>query len=264
MLSKKQNNVWFKFNGFIRFSMVHMCSDFFPLYIVNEYPKSGGSWLAQMLSEALNVPFPRNRLPMLQSSIMHGHYIWPRNMKNVVVLWRDGRDILISQYYHSLFKNERGNSRLVERTKAHLKFMDYHNIKKNLPDFIEYTYVTKKHPKFSWADFVSVWGNKPGIIHVKYEGLRENPSRELQRIIRELTGKNIDPRKAEIIADKYSFEKQSGRKPGQESANSFMRKGIIGDWKNHFSPEAKRLFDRYAGDALIELGYERDHLWAIF
>ena len=41
------------------------------MYVVNEYPKSGGSWVAEMLSEALGVPFPRNRLPMLRSSILH-------------------------------------------------------------------------------------------------------------------------------------------------------------------------------------------------
>ena len=31
--------------------MVHMLSGAIPLYIVNEYPKSGGTWVGQMLGE---------------------------------------------------------------------------------------------------------------------------------------------------------------------------------------------------------------------
>jgi hypothetical protein len=241
---------------------VHAFSRLIPLYIVNEYPKSGGSWLSQMLGEAVNVPFPRNRLPMLQPSIMQGHYIWPGLMKNVVVLWRDGRDVLISQYYHSLFKNEKGNARLVDITRSNLKFSDYNNIQKNLIDFIEYIYRKKIHPKFSWADFVRVWGKRADVVHATYEDLRQNPVSELKRITKSLSGKDISSSQAQAIAQKYSFEKQSGRKPGQEDSGSFMRKGIIGDWKNHFTPEARTLFDKYAGDALITLGYEKDHAWA--
>lgn len=262
MIYQKNNYLWFMLNGVSRLILLHGCSWIFPFYAVNEYPKSGGSWLGLMLSEAFGVPFPRNRLPMLRPSIIHGHYIWPGFMRNVVVLWRDGRDVLISQYYHSLFKNEKGNTRLVDITRANLKFADYNDIQKNLPDFIEYTYRKKINPKFSWADFVQVWGKRTDVVHAKYENLRQNSASELQRITKRLSGKNLSSSQAQAIAQKYSFEKQSGRKPGQEDSGSFMRKGIIGDWKNHFTPEARRLFDKYAGEALITLGYEKDHAWA--
>ena len=61
--------------------------------IVNEYPKSGGSWLSQMLSASLGLPFPRNRLPMLRSCLMQCHVVNPVGMRKVVVVWRDGRDV---------------------------------------------------------------------------------------------------------------------------------------------------------------------------
>jgi hypothetical protein len=80
-------------NALLRIGMVHMLSGAIPLYIVNEYPKSGGTWVGQMLGRALRVPFPRNRFPVLRPSIMHGHYLRPWGMKNVVVVWRDGRDV---------------------------------------------------------------------------------------------------------------------------------------------------------------------------
>ena len=40
-----------------------------------------------------------------------------------------------------------------------------------------------------------------------------------------------------------------------------MRKGIVGDWKNYFNKEAREIFNHYAGDQLIKLGYEKDRSW---
>jgi len=261
MINQKNSFIWFKINGLLRTFLVHCCSDFFPLYIVNEYPKSGGSWVGQMLSKALNVPFPRNRMPVFRSSIMHGHFMTPWNMKNVLIVWRDGRDQLISQYYHSLFENDKGNTRLVKQVRGEVNFTDYGSIKKNLPAFIQYAYENKHFPKFSWSDFVSVWHKRKDCCHVKYENLRYNTVVELQRIVMELTDRELPLGVAQAIADEFSFENQSGRKPGQENQKSFMRKGIIGDWKNHFDSEAKKLFAHYAGEELIKLGYEKDYSW---
>jgi len=59
-----------------------------------------------------------------------------------------------------------------------------------------------------------------------------------------------------------SFEKLSrGRERGQEDPSSFYRKGVAGDWKNHFSKEDRRVFKEEAGELLIRLGYEDDLDW---
>jgi len=261
---KQINSVWwFKLNGILRLGLLHSpAMRVFPLYLVNEYPKSGGTWVGQMLSKALDVPFPRNRLPIFRSCIMHGHYLSQLGMKNVLCVWRDGRDVLVSQYYHYFFPNERGNKVLVNRATADLQLSDIHDIKNNLPLFIAYTYKDKWHPKFTWTDFVNQWHGKKNVLHVKYEDLRQNCVIELQRIVLELTRKKLKKNEAEKIIEEFSFEKQSGRQPGQENSSSFMRKGIVGDWKKHFSYESKKMFDHYAGGALIALGYETDHSWA--
>ena len=114
-----------------------MLSGAIPLYIVNEYPKSGGTWVGQMLGRALRVPFPRNRFPVLRPSIMHGHYLRPWGMKNVVVVWRDGRDVMVSWYYQNLFSHEWRNDLQVERARREFSFRNYDDIYKNLPEFIE-------------------------------------------------------------------------------------------------------------------------------
>lgn len=68
-------------------------------------------------------------------------------------------------------------------------------------------------------------------------------------------------KRAQFIIDDNSFAQQTGRNPGEESKSSFLRKGIAGDWRNHFTPEAAEIFDHYCGDALIATGYEPDRSW---
>ena len=65
-----------------------------------------------------------------------------------------------------------------------------------------------------------------------------------------------------LIVERYSFKNLSNNQPAQNSETKWLRKGISGDWKNVFSKNAKEIFDKLAGDALITLGYEKDHKWA--
>ena len=52
-----------------------------------------------------------------------------------------------------------------------------------------------------------------------------------------------------------------GRKAGDEDRSSFIRKGVAGDWVNHFTKDTSKLFQELAGDALLALGYEKDPEW---
>ena len=64
------------------------------------------------------------------------------------------------------------------------------------------------------------------------------------------------------IVDKYAFQRiTKGRAPGEEDATSHFRKGVPGDWRNHFGSEHRELFDELWGDILLKLGYERDRSW---
>ncbi|MGH6933448.1 MAG: sulfotransferase domain-containing protein, partial [Dongiaceae bacterium] len=54
-----------------------------------------------------------------------------------------------------------------------------------------------------------------------------------------------------------SFERLSGgRKPGEEKPQAFMRKGAVGDWRNHFDDRARDIFERSAGPLLRRMGYD--------
>jgi Sulfotransferase domain len=152
---------------------------------------------------------------------------------------------------------ERG--RLLARRELRLE--DYDDVYENLPAFIEYAFTRPHSPRFSWATFARRWHNRKVAIHVRYEDLRRETARELQRVVRGLAGRRLGPEEATAIVEEFSFERQTGRKPGEEDRKSFLRKGVVGDWRNHFSSEARVTFDRYAGEELILLGYERDRTW---
>jgi hypothetical protein len=149
----------------------------------------------------------------------------------------------------------------VARSRRELPLADYDDVYANLPAFIEYSFTKPHSPSFSWTDFVRRWHGRRGTVHVRYEDLRCDTPGELRRIVRELTGDKLSPKRADAVTEEFSFERQSGRRSGEENKGSFLRKGVVGDWRGRFSPEAREVFDRYAGEELFLLGYERDRSW---
>jgi len=229
--------------------------------LVNEYPKSGGSWIAGMLSEALGIPFPRNRHPTLRRCVLHGHVMpGPRRPRRVIV-WRDGRDVMVSWYHHCMFRNEKENADLVARTRAQLRFPNPENVRENLPTFIDYAFHEQEHPGFSWSTFVDAWLDDEPSVQTSYEAMRNDPVGELGRLLSSLDLSADRTGDVRDIVRRHSFAAQAGRDAGTERRGSFLRKGIVGDWKNHFSPAAREVFHRVAGPALIRLGYESGPEW---
>lgn len=251
----------FKTRTAVRFSLAHLLSARLPLYIVNGHQKSGTTWVSQLLAAALDLPYQSNRMPVPKPSILHAHYLHPGTMKNVVIVWRDGRDTLLSWYYHCLFLNDLGGNRLlVERVRNDLRFTDYLDVRANLPQFLKYSFTRQSSPRFSWADFVRSWHHQREAVHVYYEDLKASGERELRRIVRELTGRELGFERTENIIREFSFSRQSKGQSG-EGSERFLRKGIVGDWRNYYNAEARKTFDYYAGKELILLGYELDNSW---
>ncbi|EAR16566.1 MULTISPECIES: sulfotransferase domain-containing protein [Robiginitalea] len=246
--------------------------------LIVEYPKSGGTWLGQLVSAYLGLPFPRNRMPALGSSVFHGHYLptgrIPSN-KKILFLVRDGRDVMISLYYHQLIWNEKNklNPKDVIYHRNKTGFENFEDIKYNLRAFIDYAFMSKpsKWQQFTymgnWAEFNRAWlremeHGSENIYLVKYEDLLHDTFGTVSKLLKEQLGvSHIEKERLEKVVQKYSFENQSQRKKGDEKKNSFLRKGISGDWKNYFGQEEKECFKKHSGDVLVKLGYEPDMTW---
>jgi len=96
---------------------------------------------------------------------------------------------------------------------------------------------------------------------VRYEDLLERPHEEVRRLVGFL-GADTGEKAVERAVSSASFEKLSkGRERGQEDTSSFYRKGVSGDWKNHFTERDKEIYKEEAGELLIRLGYEKDDGW---
>jgi len=257
-IQRQNTKVWHRTNAVLRLAILRGATrPFATNTVVNEYPKSGGTWMSQMLAEALELPFPRNRLPMLKSCLMQCHVLNPIGMRNVTVVWRDGRDIVVSFYHHLLTGHEFSSAEMIREHARALGICDPRDIERNLPTFIEALFQCRIGPSFTWTKFVDNWYGRPGVVSTRYEDLLKNASLELQRVVSELGHEAITEGRAKEIVSKFSFENQTGRTRGDEKPGQFARKGIAGDWATVFSKEASETFEHYAGEALDRLGYPR-------
>lgn len=140
---------------------------------------------------------------------------------------------------------------------------------------------------------------RPDMLELQMEVLTQSPEQEYQRIFRflglldegttislahsldglrlaansalqhsrvlasvRLTTDNIPVDRLRQIVDANQFTKLAGgRAPGQEDVKSHYRKGVAGDWRNHFNEEHIALFKENFNDLLLRLGYETDDRW---
>jgi hypothetical protein len=244
-----------------------MCSAFsgrLPLYIVAEYPRSGGTWFGQLLSESLGIPFPRQTAPRYESCVMHGHYLYSQRFKNVTCIVRDGRDVMISLYYQLLFCNDRNDPRRVEALRRRLSYPDFEDIRTNLPHFMAWLFDMdgRRYSPYrsTWSRWVEDWYGHWQVL-VRYEDLLGDTRTELARALDAL-GANVSQANVNRAVERCDFHALTGRRPGQADISSSARSGIAGEWRNVFSDKAMKDFAELAGDELVLLGYESDHSWA--
>lgn len=75
---------------------------------------------------------------------------------------------------------------------------------------------------------------------------------------------DADEARLREIADRNSFSAMSGgRQRGQSDDGQFVRKGVSGDWRNHFTPAVCDAFKDRAGEFLVEFGFESDLNWSL-
>ena len=172
---------------------------------------------------------------------------------------------MVSYYFHSFFRNEFGNAPLVKIMRERFKFPDIEDIRSNLLPFMKAIFEEPISPEFSWPDFVSQWADRPGVVICRYEDLRADTAGALRALHQSLVGTSLSHDRAQQIADAYTMKNMRKRKSelnpgikGQDNAEiSFIRKGSVGGWSEHFTDEALEWFDERAGFSLDRLGYRR-------
>ncbi|MES3629935.1 MAG: sulfotransferase domain-containing protein [Longimonas sp.] len=66
-----------------------------------------------------------------------------------------------------------------------------------------------------------------------------------------------------ILEDHRFNRLAGGRSRGEENVHSHYRKGVPGDWRNHFTPALAAHFKKEWGPLLVKLGYESTLDWTL-
>nr|AAO64982.1 SULT2 sulfotransferase [Danio rerio] len=107
----------------------------------------------------------------------------------------------------------------------------------------------------SWFDHVKSWlnaGEQEHILYLCYEDMISDLKASVEKIATFL-GKSLSSEVVEKIADHCVFENMKQNKMSNYSLvpeefmdqkkSEFLRKGIVGDWKNHFSTAQEQKFN---------------------
>lgn len=178
----------------------------------------------------------------------------------VIHIIRDGRDVTVSAVHHQWNRSKDQGGSLIMNEADRERREAYRTDPGSTSMF---TGEALRNRARAWRDFVGqAVDDGPALLggdyaEVRYEDLLERPEQEVRRLLGFLGADNGEETVKRCLGA-ASFEKLSkGRKPGEEDATSFYRKGIAGDWKNVFTEGDRELFDEVAGDLLERLGYER-------
>ncbi len=219
------------------------------MYVVG-YPKSGNTWCCYLLAYCLNSEYddidspgihPRGiyrkcvkgglKHPSYQKElgkIMKTHRLKlpDERSEKVIYLVRDARDVMVSFYFYMKNISEDNKDTFIKS--LFKKFFR----KEDISDFSGF--LKKRLP--DWKKHVKLWLKKDPDIILKYEELSQHPEKTLKKVFRKLEVEIPETLIREAI-DIFSFNRMAKRNAGEENQKSFFRKGIVGDWVNHFSQE---------------------------
>ena len=97
---------------------------------------------------------------------------------------------------------------------------------------------------------------------IRYEDLLMHDVELLREILIGRCGLPITADRLREVVLANRFEAQTGgRRRGVEDVTAHQRKGVAGDWRNHFTDRIKRAFKARYGGLLVATGYEKDLDW---
>uniref|UniRef100_A0A8C5QW40 Sulfotransferase n=1 Tax=Leptobrachium leishanense TaxID=445787 RepID=A0A8C5QW40_9ANUR len=238
--------------------------------LIATYPKSGTTWMSEIVDHILSegdtvrtkrgaiyerVPFLEYAVPDMPTGteslnlldcqrVIKTHLpveilpkcFWDEKCKTIYIA-RNAKDVVVS-YFHFY------------------RMAIVHPEPGTWEEFLQ-NFMEGKVAFGSWFNHVKGWWNarkEKNILYILYEDMLENPKREIHKVF-EFLGKKESEDEVEKIHQATSFQAMKNNPmanytsvPGSvmdHSVSPFMRKGICGDWKNHFTVAQNEMFDAF-------------------
>ena len=96
----------------------------------------------------------------------------------------------------------------------------------------------------SWWDHVPEWWahrDEPNVLFLKYEDLKKD-LRANVKTIADFLGCSVDEATIQKIAQATTIDSMKANST-LWTEQHFLRKGVVGDWKNHFTPAQSEALD---------------------
>lgn len=198
------------------------------VYVV-AYPKSGVTWLIHLLCDLLDSPqqdIPGGPIVGRWGVRCDGGYMMRKSHdaygsrfagKIVVFTQRDPRDVIVSTSHYCRWSMDSAAK-----------------------------YVTGNYE--SW---IRPWLNSGAVI-TRYRWLHDRPTEELRRIARAITGNTPTDEHIQAALDRQSFENMIRQLSGDKH---FMRRGVVGDWRNHLNQKQGKRINKALGNFMLEQGF---------
>ncbi|XP_070788894.1 amine sulfotransferase-like isoform X1 [Pituophis catenifer annectens] len=239
------------------------------------YPKSGTVWTQNIVSLILyeghrdgteNITLI-DRAPWLEYNVYFvdlpsrpsprvicthlPHYLAPKGLRNkrakIIYVFRNPKDVLISSYHF-------------------YKILTMMETSQEFDAYLE-KFLAGKVPNSLWLDHVEGWYTHKGdfnILFLSYEEMKKDLRSSVLKIChflgRELTEKEVDD-----VVDKATFDNmKADSRTNYASVNPtladsskgvFLRKGIVGDWKNLMTVAQSERFDRVFKERMEKLPF---------
>ena len=246
------------------------------LFVVT-YPKSGTTWLQQIVKLIKNGGVEDGRrcddvVPWLEKRVALGGWKicevpGPRAFKShtpyhlmpggpphtgpakYIYAARNPKDVTVSLYYHTL------------------AFAETFEFSGGWDDFYE-LFVNGRVESGLWFDHVLAWWkhrDDSNLLFIKYEDMKKD-SCAVVRQIADFMGCCSTHEVAQSIADQCTFNNMkandatnfSWKTNRSSSATPHLRKGTVGDWKNHFTSEQNEEFDAIYEQRMKDTGLTFD------
>lgn len=227
------------------------------------YPKSGSTYLTRLLGDILNsptggcVPEEDKADPATEGQDRPGPYIVRRGHFVLV----DSEEALIPEP-HKLAWKQLTNERItfLVRDPRDICVSGAYHWRISVDKFLEQMIAGDVAGCGRWDKYCQAWLDWGRVVVLRYRDIVRNNVRSryyIGNLLNDHLGLDYDPRRISGAFRRQSFEARSIGLNENEMRRNNMRKGIVGDWRNYFTPEMNDKIWREFGPVMGRFGYER-------